>query len=102
MHTIIYTLQGEYLQYQRQRWETEQLLASSNQPLPAFSLSPRVLDQELIPAPAPHLSVATKFPAFPANVSYNTQGALNEPPLDVSNIMNGSDGNVKWQALHPN
>ncbi|KAJ9083732.1 hypothetical protein DSO57_1031752 [Entomophthora muscae] len=32
--------------------------------------------------------VATKFPALPANVSYNTQGALNEPPLGVSNIMN--------------
>ncbi|KAJ9068811.1 hypothetical protein DSO57_1024903 [Entomophthora muscae] len=32
-------------------------------------------------------SVATKFPDLPANVSYNTQGALNEPPLDVSNIM---------------
>ncbi|KAJ9068114.1 hypothetical protein DSO57_1031937 [Entomophthora muscae] len=32
-------------------------------------------------------TVATKFPALPANVSYNTQMALNEPPLDVSNVM---------------
>ncbi|KAJ9064421.1 hypothetical protein DSO57_1030823 [Entomophthora muscae] len=28
-----------------------------------------------------------KFPDLPANVSYNTQGALNESPLDVSNSM---------------
>ncbi|KAJ9087799.1 hypothetical protein DSO57_1029499 [Entomophthora muscae] len=32
-------------------------------------------------------NVATKFSDSPANVSYNTQGALNEPPLDVSNVM---------------
>ncbi|KAJ9054132.1 hypothetical protein DSO57_1017790 [Entomophthora muscae] len=31
--------------------------------------------------------VATEFPDLPANVSYNTQGALKEPPLDVSNVM---------------
>ncbi|KAJ9057272.1 hypothetical protein DSO57_1024263 [Entomophthora muscae] len=32
--------------------------------------------------------VATEFPDLPANLSYNTQGALNESPLDVSNDMN--------------
>ncbi|KAJ9089680.1 hypothetical protein DSO57_1010383 [Entomophthora muscae] len=31
--------------------------------------------------------VATKFPDSPANISYDTQGVLNEPPLDVSNVM---------------
>ncbi|KAJ9076671.1 hypothetical protein DSO57_1023872 [Entomophthora muscae] len=31
--------------------------------------------------------VATEFPDLSANVSYDTQGALDEPPLDVSNIM---------------
>ncbi|KAJ9057939.1 hypothetical protein DSO57_1017774 [Entomophthora muscae] len=31
--------------------------------------------------------VATEFPASPANVSYDTQGALNGSPLDVSNVM---------------
>ncbi|KAJ9054505.1 hypothetical protein DSO57_1013804 [Entomophthora muscae] len=46
--------------------------------------------------------VATKFPDSPANVSYNTQGALNELSLDVSNNMNQSDGNIEWQVLHPN
>ncbi|KAJ9081058.1 hypothetical protein DSO57_1018528 [Entomophthora muscae] len=46
--------------------------------------------------------VETKFPDLPANVSYNTQGALNESPLDVSNNMRQSDGNVEWQALFPN
>ncbi|KAJ9085073.1 hypothetical protein DSO57_1017431 [Entomophthora muscae] len=29
-------------------------------------------------------------------------GALDELPLDVSNVMNESDGNVEWRALHPN
>ncbi|KAJ9066522.1 hypothetical protein DSO57_1008713 [Entomophthora muscae] len=33
------------------------------------------------------LHVATKFPALPANISYNTQGALDKLPLDVSNVM---------------
>ncbi|KAJ9050476.1 hypothetical protein DSO57_1014134 [Entomophthora muscae] len=46
--------------------------------------------------------VATKFPDSPANVSYNTQGALDESPLDVSNGMNQSDGNIKLRALPPN
>ncbi|KAJ9078814.1 hypothetical protein DSO57_1002875 [Entomophthora muscae] len=46
--------------------------------------------------------VATKLPELPANVSYNTQEAFNESPLDVSNNMNQSDGNVKWCALPPN
>ncbi|KAJ9079770.1 hypothetical protein DSO57_1032061 [Entomophthora muscae] len=46
--------------------------------------------------------VATEFPDLPANISYDTQGALNEAPLDVSNDMNQSDGNVKWQALPSN
>ncbi|KAJ9058127.1 hypothetical protein DSO57_1015548 [Entomophthora muscae] len=32
-------------------------------------------------------NVATKFPDLPANISYNTLGALNELPLDVSNVM---------------
>ncbi|KAJ9050429.1 hypothetical protein DSO57_1014437 [Entomophthora muscae] len=31
--------------------------------------------------------VATKFLGLPANVSYNTQGVLDESPLDVSNVM---------------
>ncbi|KAJ9072854.1 hypothetical protein DSO57_1022799 [Entomophthora muscae] len=31
--------------------------------------------------------VATEFPESPANVSYNTQGALDELPLDISNVM---------------
>ncbi|KAJ9064373.1 hypothetical protein DSO57_1031437 [Entomophthora muscae] len=48
------------------------------------------------------MTVATEVQTPPANVSYNTQGALNELPLDVSNVMNESDGNVEWRALHPN
>ncbi|KAJ9057468.1 hypothetical protein DSO57_1022416 [Entomophthora muscae] len=51
----------EYFQYQHQHWETEQLLAVSNQPLPAFTPSPRVLDQELITAPA----LRPSFPGVP-------------------------------------
>ncbi|KAJ9056212.1 hypothetical protein DSO57_1035477 [Entomophthora muscae] len=47
-------------------------------------------------------SVATEFPDLPANVSYDTQGALNESPLGVSNDMDQSDGNIKWRVLHPN
>ncbi|KAJ9064785.1 hypothetical protein DSO57_1026716 [Entomophthora muscae] len=47
-------------------------------------------------------TVATKFPDLPANVSHNTQGALNELSLDVSNNMNQSHGNVKLRALSPN
>ncbi|KAJ9048719.1 hypothetical protein DSO57_1032036 [Entomophthora muscae] len=31
--------------------------------------------------------VATKFLGLPAKISYNTQGALGELPLDVSNVM---------------
>ncbi|KAJ9087237.1 hypothetical protein DSO57_1035052 [Entomophthora muscae] len=27
------------------------------------------------------------IPGLPANISHNTQGALDEPPLDVSNVM---------------
>ncbi|KAJ9062446.1 hypothetical protein DSO57_1010694 [Entomophthora muscae] len=46
--------------------------------------------------------VATEVRTSPANVSYDTQGALNELPLDISNVMNGFDGDVKWWALHPN
>ncbi|KAJ9054822.1 hypothetical protein DSO57_1010236 [Entomophthora muscae] len=46
--------------------------------------------------------VATKAQTLPVNISYDTQGALNEFPLDVSNIMNESGGNVKWRELHPN
>ncbi|KAJ9070231.1 hypothetical protein DSO57_1010504 [Entomophthora muscae] len=49
-----------------------------------------------------HHSVATEVRTSPANVSYDTQGALDEPPLDVSNVMNESGGNVKWRELHPN
>ncbi|KAJ9055779.1 hypothetical protein DSO57_1000637 [Entomophthora muscae] len=48
------------------------------------------------------LGVATELPDSPVNVSYNTQGALNELPLDVSNNMEKSDGNIKLQALSPN
>ncbi|KAJ9074629.1 hypothetical protein DSO57_1004431 [Entomophthora muscae] len=47
-------------------------------------------------------SVTTEFPDLPANVSYNTQGTLNKLPLDVSNNMDQSDGNIKLQALSPN
>ncbi|KAJ9086197.1 hypothetical protein DSO57_1006708 [Entomophthora muscae] len=46
--------------------------------------------------------VATKFPSLPANVSYDTQGALNESPLDVSIGMSQTDGNIELQALSPN
>ncbi|KAJ9058241.1 hypothetical protein DSO57_1014281 [Entomophthora muscae] len=46
--------------------------------------------------------VATKFPDLPTNVSPNTQGALDELSLDVSNDMNQSDGNVELWALSPN
>ncbi|KAJ9078558.1 hypothetical protein DSO57_1005696 [Entomophthora muscae] len=46
--------------------------------------------------------VATEFPDLTANVSYNTQGALDELPLDVSNNMNQSGGNIRWWVLHPN
>ncbi|KAJ9060958.1 hypothetical protein DSO57_1025504 [Entomophthora muscae] len=46
--------------------------------------------------------VATAFPDLPANVSYDTQGAFDESPLDVSNNMNQSGGNIKWRVLHPN
>ncbi|KAJ9055021.1 hypothetical protein DSO57_1008364 [Entomophthora muscae] len=52
--------------------------------------------------PAIMKSVATNFPSLPANKSYNTQGALNELPLDVSNSMNQSDANIELQALPPN
>ncbi|KAJ9058568.1 hypothetical protein DSO57_1011023 [Entomophthora muscae] len=47
-------------------------------------------------------TIATKFPDLPANISYNTQGALDESPLDMSNNMKQSDDNVTWQALPPN
>ncbi|KAJ9068041.1 hypothetical protein DSO57_1032746 [Entomophthora muscae] len=47
-------------------------------------------------------NVATESPDLPANISYNTQGALNESPLDVSNNMNQSGGNVKWWVLSHN
>ncbi|KAJ9081054.1 hypothetical protein DSO57_1018675 [Entomophthora muscae] len=72
----------EYLQYQHQRWETEQLLAASNQPLPAFTPSPRVLDQEIIPSPSTHLS----FPGAPllqqlAQSSPTMSAATGELPL---------------------
>ncbi|KAJ9086972.1 hypothetical protein DSO57_1037960 [Entomophthora muscae] len=46
--------------------------------------------------------VATKFPSSPANVSYNTQGALNELPIDVSNGIDQSNGNIELWALPPN
>ncbi|KAJ9048033.1 hypothetical protein DSO57_1039041 [Entomophthora muscae] len=77
----------EYLQYQRQRWETEQLLVASNQPLPAFFPSPRVLDQEIIPSPAPHLS----FPGVPllqqlSQPSSTMSTATGELPLFPSSL----------------
>ncbi|KAJ9086021.1 hypothetical protein DSO57_1008534 [Entomophthora muscae] len=59
-------------------------------------------DPEMYEHLKPINSVATKVQTSSANVSYNTQGALNELPLDVSNIMNESGGNVEWQELHPN
>ncbi|KAJ9067155.1 hypothetical protein DSO57_1002638 [Entomophthora muscae] len=42
-------------------WKTEQLLAASDQPTLALVSSPRVLDQEITPAPEPILS----FPGAP-------------------------------------
>ncbi|KAJ9066608.1 hypothetical protein DSO57_1007950 [Entomophthora muscae] len=33
------------------------------------------------------VTIATKLPDLPANLSFDTQGALNELPLDVSNNM---------------
>ncbi|KAJ9087346.1 hypothetical protein DSO57_1034243 [Entomophthora muscae] len=53
-------------------------------------------------AVGPQQFVATKISSLPANVSHNTQRALNELPHDVSNSMNQSDGNVKCWALSPN
>ncbi|KAJ9049925.1 hypothetical protein DSO57_1019416 [Entomophthora muscae] len=50
----------------------------------------------------PPENVAIKFSNLPANVSYDTQGALEETPLDISNDMYQSDGNVKQRALSPN
>ncbi|KAJ9050880.1 hypothetical protein DSO57_1009991 [Entomophthora muscae] len=50
----------------------------------------------------PNPVVATEFPSSPPNVSYDAQGVLDEPPLDVSNSMDQSDGNIKLQALPPN
>ncbi|KAJ9051338.1 hypothetical protein DSO57_1005340 [Entomophthora muscae] len=47
-------------------------------------------------------NVATESPDFPANISHNTQGTLDELSLDMSNGMNQSDDNVKLQALSPN
>ncbi|KAJ9058023.1 hypothetical protein DSO57_1016705 [Entomophthora muscae] len=63
--------------------------------------------------PTQRLSVQTfpDLPQTPVLVSDNkqgarggvaTEGALDELPLDISNVMNGSDGNVEWRALHPN
>ncbi|KAJ9084649.1 hypothetical protein DSO57_1022136 [Entomophthora muscae] len=72
----------EFLQYQCQRWETEKLLAASNQPPPAFTPSPRVLDQEIIPAPAPCLSfpgVSLLQQLVPPSLTMST--ATREPPL---------------------
>ncbi|KAJ9075009.1 hypothetical protein DSO57_1000949, partial [Entomophthora muscae] len=41
-------------------------------------------------------------PSPPANLSYNTQGVLEEPPLDVSNNRDQSKGSIELQALSPN
>ncbi|KAJ9082230.1 hypothetical protein DSO57_1006337 [Entomophthora muscae] len=75
----------EYLQNQCQCWETEQLLAAPSQPLPAFTPSPRVLDQEIVPAPAPRLSL----PGVPqlcqlAQSSLTMSAATGELPLVLS------------------
>ncbi|KAJ9068328.1 hypothetical protein DSO57_1029942 [Entomophthora muscae] len=51
----------QYLQFQRQRWETEQLLAASNHPTFVPIPSPRVLDKEIVLTPVPPLS----FPGAP-------------------------------------
>ncbi|KAJ9090646.1 hypothetical protein DSO57_1000494 [Entomophthora muscae] len=72
----------EYLQYQCQLWETEQLLAASNQPPPAFIPSPRVLDQEIIPAS----TLCPSFPGVPllqqlAQPSLTMSAATGELPL---------------------
>ncbi|KAJ9048071.1 hypothetical protein DSO57_1038639 [Entomophthora muscae] len=48
------------------------------------------------------IGVATKITSLPANVSHNTQGALDEPPHDISNCMDQSDGKVELQVLSPN
>ncbi|KAJ9052855.1 hypothetical protein DSO57_1029916 [Entomophthora muscae] len=42
-----------------------------------------LIDSTILKGP----SIATELPDLPANVYYNTQGALNELPLDVSNDM---------------
>ncbi|KAJ9090070.1 hypothetical protein DSO57_1006464 [Entomophthora muscae] len=46
--------------------------------------------------------VATKIPLSPANVSHDTQGALDELSHDISNNMDQSEDEVKLQALSPN
>ncbi|KAJ9057317.1 hypothetical protein DSO57_1023847 [Entomophthora muscae] len=50
------------------------------------------LIKNLLQAREVYKYVATKFSSLPTNVSYYTQGALDEPPLDVSNGINQSDG----------
>ncbi|KAJ9087782.1 hypothetical protein DSO57_1029758 [Entomophthora muscae] len=60
----------------------EQLLAAPNQPPPAFTPSPRVLDQEIIPAPAPHLSFpGVLLPHQLAQPSPTMSAATGELPL---------------------
>ncbi|KAJ9066968.1 hypothetical protein DSO57_1004398 [Entomophthora muscae] len=46
--------------------------------------------------------VSTEPSSLPASASYNTQGALKESPLDVSNGMEPSDVNIELWALSPN
>ncbi|KAJ9070713.1 hypothetical protein DSO57_1004944 [Entomophthora muscae] len=46
--------------------------------------------------------VATKSPSLPANISYNTQGALDELSHVVSNNMDQPEGKVKLWALSSN
>ncbi|KAJ9051518.1 hypothetical protein DSO57_1003869 [Entomophthora muscae] len=49
-----------------------------------------------------HHAVAPELPSLPANVSHNTQGALNGRPQDISNGMGQSKGSVELQAPPPN
>ncbi|KAJ9062718.1 hypothetical protein DSO57_1007888 [Entomophthora muscae] len=52
---------------------------------------------------SPPWSIAsTKNLLSPANITHNTQGALNESPHDASNDIDQSEGKVKLQPLSPN
>ncbi|KAJ9082881.1 hypothetical protein DSO57_1000865 [Entomophthora muscae] len=79
-------------EYQRQHWETEQLLAAYDPLMLALVSYPRVLDQKIAPAPAPLLS----FPGVPllrqlAPLSQLMSAATGEHTLCYSRKSNGRD-----------